>query len=388
MDMRIILKYFFKKCLLRKNILLGAVLLLFGIIIFMSWHEKSQKGETSRDLLFTLSEIRAKTPEVFEYIRDNLVGIISQKGEVSAIQLAKDAFQNEAINMYQCHLLAHLIGHAGSFDTVNQVRATIPDGLEFCEGGYAHGLESEIVHIAEKDGNDPQFREKLYRFCEFLQSVSFPGGCYHGAGHAFLRDTLNIKKAISLCDTLTGGPVKDFSNCYNGIFSEYTNLIASLDSETGLRFPEGAPIHLSTSPLDFCASFPQRNQIPCALEVSANGVSPNSSSEEVDHFLKRCTEGTHSIELQSACIQSVAALYIQHGLPRQNTMIPSSYALSLPTNLRQAYLAGAAGEIGQFIKNGARKDWKMFCVSFPKKEDQQLCLQIIGSHASKNTFSN
>ena len=378
-------KIFFKKGLLQKNILLVVILLLFGIIIFTSGRGKSQKGEPSHEGNFTLSEIRTRTPHVFEYIRDNLMAIISQKGESTAIQLTKEAFQSEAINMYQCHLLSHLIGHAASPETINQIRATVPDALEFCEGGYAHGFESEVVH---KNEDNRHFREKLYRFCEFLQSASFPGGCYHGAGHAFLRDTLDIKKAIFLCDTLTGGPVRDFSNCYNGIFSEYTNLIASLDSETGLRFPEGAPMHLPVSPLDFCTSFPAKNQIPCALEVSANGVSPNSPPEEVDRFLKRCTEGTHTIELQAACLQSVAALSVQHGLPYKNTMRASSYALSLPAHLRRSYLVGAASEMGEFIKNGARKDWKMFCMSFLQKEDQEFCSQIIGRYVIQRTLAD
>ncbi len=317
-----------------------------------------------------LSNIRNKTPKVFEYIREKLPNIIKEGGISRTIQLTKEAFQQEAITMYQCHTLAHNIGHYSKLNISDNFSVLTKIGVDFCEGGFKHGLEAEIALQGLRNGTE--FRPELYNLCVQLLKISKSGDCYHGAGHEFMRETMDAKKALALCDTLTGGPVKNITNCYNGVFSEYTNLIGAVDGETGYRLPS-APLKLNNTSMDFCASLESQYQIPCALELNGYGFGTNSTQTDLEKSLNNCIDKRYKKALQVACIHSVSAVFYQHQLPKSNTIIIPDYILPWPDDFRKAYISGAGTEMAQFLKNGVSKDWSRFCKSF-SQDDYDFCV--------------
>lgn len=355
-----------------------AAALIFIVLLELSFlliHIRNPTSKISNDQYkpkLDLSNIRKETPQVFEYIRLNLKDIINNGGIPGVVELTKEAFKQEAITMYECHTLGHIIGHYSNLDIAENIHVLIENGVDFCEGGFKHGLEAEIA-LRGLEG-DYDFRPEVYRFCDFLLENSLIGDCYHGAGHEFMGYTRDPEKALSLCDTLDQGPLKDTTNCYTGAFSEYTNLLGGVDGETGYLLSNGPFFELKETPIEFCASLSESHQIPCVLEVGGYGFGINSTPETLERALNNCTSGKHKNELQAACIHSATAVYYQHQLTKETTIIPPDYISALSTELQMAYIAGAGTEMKQFIINGVNKDWKTFCNSFPN--DGNFCKEI------------
>src|SRR3989344_194825 len=369
---------------IEKNIVIISVVVTFAVLFSLGFAYKFFR-EPSFDHLKTLAAMRSQTPDVFEKMRDDLPDTIKRGGIRGALNVAVEAFKQEAITIYQCHTFTHLVGHYSRIGDEENLKIITEFGSDFCEGGFKHGIESQIV----LEGG-PDFRDKLYKFCELLR-VKTSSGCFHGAGHTFMRQTLDATKAIALCNTLQSDPFSDVSDCYNGIFSEYTNLAGGVDGETGLLYSEGPIIVLKSNPMEICESFPEKVQIQCALELNGYGISESSRLEDIERALRRCNEGPYKIELKKACMSSVSAVGAQHELPGKSTLIFQPFVLTISPELRKSYIEGAATEMKQFILNGVMKDWQLFCNNFPDSDDRALCFGIFADQAlpdpgSQNIF--
>lgn len=350
---------------MKKNKIYLILLLIFTAYLV----NKLPHSKSEFDPKAVLASIQKQTPNVFEKMRDELPSIIEQGGVEGAMTLAGEAFRQEAITMYECHTFTHLLGHASQLDDEGNTKIIGDFGPSFCEGGFKHGIESQIVL------EDPDYKTRLHELCRIYGSKSF-GSCYHGAGHTFMRQTLNALEALPICDELKDEVNTEVSDCYYGVFSEYTNLAGGVDGETGLKFPEGPVILLKQPPMEICASLPDPVAIPCALELNGLGISEASSIDDIDKALRRCTSGIYSGGLKAACIQSVAAVGAQHELPRKSTLHLQGYILGLADEFRAAYIKGAATEMLQFIKNGVEKDWQAFCSGFSASPDREFCAEI------------
>lgn len=318
-----------------------------------------------------LAEIRSKKADVFGYLRENLKNLVEKYGIQAVTALTKEAFRQQAITMYQCHTLAHYTGHFYPNESKN-LDDIVNYDIDYCEGGFKHGLEGEITARNESDT-----LEKLHRLCSLFRRMGSIGACYHGSGHEFMREKLDIEKALSSCDSLfERGPKEDVSDCYKGVFSELTNLIGGVDGETGYGLKGSPPLTINASPMDFCSQLKDVHQIPCALELNGYQLSPSSTHEQIEKRLKGCVDNKYHIKLQAACVQSIAAVSAQHVLPRQSTITPPSFILTLPSELRRAYITGTLVEMGAFIKNGVEKDWQTFCRSL-QSVNESNCQQII-----------
>jgi hypothetical protein len=310
----------------------------------------------------TSQEPQTKTKSnIYEAIRSRIPQQIEANGVDGVIKLTHSSFKEELITFYECHTLAHLIGH--------EARAKVSDlnelanyDLDFCGSGYKHGLEAQIV------AGKGDFRAELLRFCEIINKKAKVPGCFHGGGHEFMRQTLDAKKALSLCETIKVSRSEDFSECYRGVFSEYTNLIGGVDGHTGLLYADGPPLKLDSSPMDFCVTFEDKYQIECALEVNGYGVSPSSTQSSIENNLRKCVSDKYPTRIMEACLRSVAAVFGQHELAKGVTIKPPDFIFSLPLELKQAYISGTMSEFKQFSINGVGKDWESFCKSFNGEE--------------------
>lgn len=324
-----------------------------------------------------LAEFQSHQSPVFEVIRDQLRDIVHDNGVSGSVQLIQEAFRREAITMYECHTLSHFLGHLSRLDETDNIEILKTYGADFCEGGYRHGVESEITgEVADNAGAKADFRERLYRFCTLLQDIPHRGGCYHGAGHAFMKQAFDAPRALALCNTLDGGPTDDVSDCYKGVFSEYTNLIGGTDGETGYTFSGGPPLELASTPMDVCSSLPLAYQVHCALELNGYQISESSTPEDIEKKLRGCIMPKYASQIQKACVQSVAAVAAQHELPKQTTLTPPAFAFQLSPELRRSYIAGAGTEMNEFLRNGSAKDTKAFCEKWQDAGDRDYCKQV------------
>ncbi len=310
----------------------------------------------------TIEDISMLSPNVYEYIRDNLEKIILYQDIDGVTKLTRDAFERGEINMFDCHTLAHMIGHhAAAWNHFNHIDLHVSDeNVNFCGGGFMHGVEDGIATY-ERLG----FREELYKFCNLvLPKAKAYGACYHGAGHAFMKKVQDPKRALAICDTLIISNHITSIACYRGVFSEYMDTL----KKEGKR---------NVSLLVFCASLPQKLHQSCALELNGFGITPESTDSQIEQNLRDCINNEYNMDIKVACLESVSWAATDSILARQNRIIPPDFIFSLPTKLQQTYMFATASEIKKQLKNGSQKDWSSFCNSFPDKDNQISCNKYI-----------
>lgn len=344
------------------------VLMLVVIIAFSTYLYKvtiTQTENSSIDMPLVSNSTDFKNAQI------ELTKVTYEYGVTEALSWIKEGFVDRKINMFQCHTMAHLIGH----EAPNIYKDDFESGIkgvpiDTCEGGYQHGFEAQIVEL----GGD--YRSLLFQLCPLLKEYSIYGRCFHGAGHGFMQTDRSPEYSLGLCDTLLSGPYESAEGCYTGVFSEYTNIIGGYDGHTGLPLPGGSLVKFEGPPIKFCASFSEQHQVSCALEVNGFGLGPGATPEKIETSMLECADKVYSVELQEACLQSMAAVTTQHGLPL-HAIKPPEAIYSFSESLRFAYIRGVAGETSEFIRNGQEVDWDIFCTYFPEKKDVTFCEKSI-----------
>lgn len=335
------------------------ILIEIGLFVWQNYKPR----ESRIPVIPTVAEILLTSPSVYEYVTGNIERIILYQDAEGAINLVKKGFEQGAVNMYECHTLAHLIGHhAVQHNHFNHIGMHVTaENVNFCGGGFMHGIEEGLASQA-----DPNFREKLYRFCKSALPVATAyRGCYHGAGHAFMRKSDDFKKAFVLCDSLITDQRVTATHCYRGVLSEYIDKL----QESGKD---------NTFLLDFCAYLPQQFHEICGFELNGLSVKPDSSPLEIEQAFRDCTQEKYDVDIQSACMQSVSWVATGNILAKQDEIIPPNFIFTLSPELRQAYIFGTTAIIRRTIENGAHKNWQSFCASFPAVNDRSSCKESMG----------
>lgn len=318
---------------------------------------------------------------VFEDVRDSLKDIIKKWGIHGAIAINTAALRHSKYGIYQCHVIMHLIGHEAVVYYGTDYGAVINQRIEFCELGYQHGAEAQVVY----SGGD--YKDELYKMCGLIQKKDPNAACFHGAGHAFMNDSLDVDKSLKLCDDLVNEKytVENMMPCYNSVFAELTNLVGGKDGGTGIEYTGGPPLSIGNlTALQYCSKFGDRYKVQCLFEFSGLGINENSTSEEVTTKLLACSDKNFEEKFEAACIHSVAAVGTQHELAYSNTVRIPKHIYTLPKALRTAYIYGAGNEILQYMISGVPKDWNAFCNSFSNTEDKKTCTQIFANFKTEN----
>lgn len=314
---------------------------------------------------------------VFEDIRNSLKDIIRRGGIQGALDVNAYAFSHHKYGIYHCHVLTHLTGHEAIVYYKNDFDSAMNLNIRFCEMGYQHGAEAQVA----LSGGD--YKNELYRMCDIIHKKDPAKSCFHGAGHAFMNDSLDVHKSLSLCDDLIDEKhtVDDLKPCYNSVFAELTNLVGGTDGGTGIPYTGGPPVSIGDkTTLEYCATFGERYRTECLFEFSGLGISEASTPQDITIKLLACHDPHYDEALEAACIKSVSAVGAQHLLAFNQTVSTPKEIFSLPEKLREAYIRGTADEMSQYIISGVDKDWKTFCTAFPDSSDQKLCTGIIASN--------
>ncbi len=311
--------------------------------------------------------------EVFVTIRDTLPDIINKWGVQGAIDINEYAFTHNKYGIYNCHVLSHMTGHEAVVYYGEDYDKVVSHDTHFCELGYRHGAEAQVA----LSGGD--YKNNLYRMCDAIKRKNPDAACYHGAGHAFMNESLDVDASLKMCDDLINEThtVEDVTPCYNAVFAELTNLVGGTDGGTGIVYTGGPPLTMDEkTPLEYCSKFGDRYRIQCVFEFSGLGVSEASTPEDIEKKLIACSNEEYDAELEEACIRSVSAVGTQHELAAKHTIIVPQHILGLSDELRRAYIIGAGTEMKQYLISGTGRDWQSFCGEFTEQEDTQLCESI------------
>lgn len=353
---------------------IGALLIVIATGYFLHVDTYLFAKHKTADPAAIVAEMEKNTDKtVFESIRDSLSDIIKQYGIEGALAVDAYAFTNNKMGIYQCHALTHLIGHESIVYYGKDYAAVASNYSHFCELGYVHGAEAQVV----LSGGD--YQHELYKLCDQIKKKDPSATCFHGAGHAFMNQTLDVQTSLTLCDGLIDEQhtIDDVTPCYNAVFAELTNLVGGRDGETAIPYTNGPPLTIKeATPLEYCAKIGERYRIQCVFEFSGLGIGPASTPADVEGKLRNCVGENFDEELESACIKSVAAVGMQHLLAGTSTVSVPSFILSLSDPLRNAYILGAATEMKQYVVSGATRNWESFCGGFTKEADASYCKSI------------
>lgn len=349
------------------------VLLAFGVYIHLEKEPAAEKFDAA-----AIVGQMGQGEQVFEAIRDNLPEIINRWGVQGAIDLNEYAFVNDVYGIYNCHVLSHLIGHEAVVYYGEDYDKVVNNDTHFCELGYRHGAEAQVA----LSGGD--YKNNLYRMCAAIKQKNPDADCYHGAGHAFMNESLDVDKSLALCDELINEEhtEEEVTPCYNAVFAELTNLVGGKDGGTGIDYTGGPPLTLEAkSPLEYCSKFDRKYGIQCVFEFSGLGISQASTPEDIEQKLMDCSNGEYDTDLEEACIRSVSAVGTQHHLAHNQTVPVPQYVFTLNADLRKAYIMGAGTEMKQYLISGTERDWKSFCASFTAAEDITLCQNLFADQS-------
>jgi hypothetical protein len=314
---------------------------------------------------------------VFEDVRDSMKPLIAQYGIEGMIAINEYAIVNNLYGIYQCHVISHMTGHEAVVYYGQDYETVIAHDNHFCEVGYRHGAEAQVA----LSGGD--YQHELYKMCDVIKKKNPDADCFHGAGHAFMGETLDVNKSLEMCDGLIDEdhPEEAVLPCYNAVFAELTNLVGGTDGGTGIRYTGEAPLEVAEeSSLEYCSKFGKLHyQEQCLFEFSGLGISDLSTPKEVNVKLQGCSNEDYELYLEIACIKSVSAVGAQHLLAKNHTLDVPEFVLALDTPLREAYIKGAGTEMKQYIVSGAVRDNESFCNSFTEDSDIELCTAIFSN---------
>jgi len=322
-----------------------------------------------------VTSLQADNTPIFEGVRDSMKKIIAQGGIQGLINVNEYAFRNNLYGIYQCHVISHLTGHEAVVYYGTDYEKVMEHDTHFCEVGYRHGAEAQV---ALSGGN---YKEELYRMCDAILAVNPSAECFHGAGHAFMNETLDVDLSLQMCDDLINEThdIESVTPCYNAVFAELTNLVGGKDGGTGIEYTGGPPLSLDQTPLEYCSKFAEQYRVQCLFEFSGLGVSENSTPADIERKLRECSMSDYEEVLEAACIRSVSAVGAQHELAQNHTIIVPKLFFTLSDELRRSYISGAGTEMKQYLLSGAQRNWHEFCDQFIDPRDIDQCTRIFDS---------
>lgn len=274
--------------------------------------------------------LKGKIKSAFLDYRESISSIFAKEGIDGSINLVNMAVERGEINMDQCYILLHLIGHEAWEKYQGRFNLLASHESNFCVSSFQHGIEGQIAQSSE---DLSKTLSDLRKYCCALQKV-LPGiTCYHGVGHGSMRRYLDVKAALNICDEVVRqGPEKDpFSSCNefsekykNSCYSQLAKILYSGDLDSSFR--------------------------RCLLEKEAG--------------------------VQSICVKIIGGISSRIALSKSSVLVLPTIVNGFSKELKEAYLEGVLDTYRGYKNNGIKKDWLGVCKKFKDFSDQQHCSQV------------
>jgi hypothetical protein len=337
---------------------LSALVCSIGFFLYVT-HQPATASAYERvsDELATLRDY-----EYRDYFSKNIDILYQQEGITGMVDRVVEAFVTDQINMFQCHSIAHDMGHYGGYPEyfINVTEFLSKKTLDFCGSGFQHGVEGQLAN-----GPYPQNKEDLYTFCKLSMPYEpYYRGCYHGAGHAFMENTHDPMVALSQCDLLITDENTDSTHCYRGVFSEYANFLHRTNKQ-------GEPL------LEFCNGLAPEFQLYCASEVNGLEIPHSATEEEITYALEMCINQTYTSVVQRGCVASVAGTAADHILGDNRAIVPPAYLATLSLEMRHVYIQSTYNTFLKTAGYTQAHSLSQFCDAF-EAADREYCYNVIG----------
>ncbi len=333
-------------------VLCGALLLTFAP---QGWRSDPAYEEAQRDL----SQLR--NLEYQRYFEKKIDVLFKHDGINGMIDQVTQALVEGQIDMFDCHSLAHVIGHYGGYgENYGQVHDFLSkENLDFCGSGFMHGVEGQLANEPY-----PQNVEKLYEFCKLAMPLDpYYQGCYHGAGHSFMENTRDPLEALKQCDLLTYDDTITHASCYRGVFSEHADQQHKAGSSAG-------------DLLSFCSSLAEELQGYCAKELNGLGLSTTAQESEIEEALALCIAPAIASTVQKGCVESVATAAADFMLGKGEDVTPLPIVRSFSDELTRTYIRSFHDSFFKTQMHDHSVSFDPFCSWFDNEEHKAYCFEI------------
>jgi len=344
---------------MKKFLVIAAVVLFAASMLYFFSGQESVENAKADAILFQLSGLQGD--EYRSYYTVNIDILFKAIGIHEMITNVTTALEEERIDMFVCHSMAHDIGHYAGYEKYfSDIESNLSKrNLDFCGSGFMHGVEGELANHTY-----PSNVDHLFEFCNLALAYSpYYNGCYHGAGHAFMENEPDIAVALTFCDQLTTTESITAEHCYRGVFSQNA-IYAHAENQT------------PAERILFCDSQSgELMQSVCASELNGLELPAETNQEEINEYIKLCTEKSMTKPVKLGCVRSVATVSLDRlqGIGKK-VIVPSAIAVET-VEVQEAYLQGIFGAVAKYPSGSFFEE--TFCESFVGQEVHTYCVSNI-----------
>jgi hypothetical protein len=307
----------------------------------------------------------------FKEQRNQIYHILNDQGPETAIHVVKQGLEDKKIILSQCHGMLHAVGHVAYYKDKDLSHIiTLVD--ETCYAAFLHGVEAEIV-IEEPD----QFIQKLGTLCQYVKKKDSSISCFHGAGHAFMQDSNDVKVSLKRCDGLSITQINDLDNCYGGVFSEFGNRVTGFDTDTG-EHTQGPPLikfAYTAHPIEYCETVERKYQAACARQIVKIKYQENNMKAN----LAECQLPGLSQEMTGVCINISSTFFAETELYKDMSISLPVEVTSLSKKNKEEYIRGTYTALRSYTPAKNLGIAESFCKQFTSTIDKSMCNRVMGN---------
>jgi hypothetical protein len=148
-----------------------------------------------------------------------LDGIVMQQSAAAALDAAEELVKSGAMNVNDCHIMGHAVGHA-SWRKERDLGRAFRACTSKCIQGCMHGAVEAFMIDGPEEQTSPA---RVRAFCDELGAKSIERRqCLHGLGHGIMhRYRKDLKDATDACETVGGRYEADL--CLGGLWMQWAH---------------------------------------------------------------------------------------------------------------------------------------------------------------------
>ena len=159
-----------------------------------------------------------------------LDGIVQRQSAAVALEAAEGLVKSGVMNVNDCHIMGHAIGHS-SWDKEHDIGRAFNACTNACIQGCMHGsVEAFMIDGPPAETTPAHVRA----FCDTLKDKIKWRQCLHGLGHGVAyQHRRDVKAATNACETVGGRLEADL--CLGGLWMQWAHFHIHQGTETYAR---------------------------------------------------------------------------------------------------------------------------------------------------------
>ncbi len=320
-----------------------------------------------------LFRLQHSNSDISKALTRDIVRQTELQGAAFSVRVVLEANRTGRISSDSCHNLFHLIGHTAYRIYGSDFKTILADNPgSVCVGGYLHGVEAEIL----ASGND--VRGNLWKLCseEKIKPTS-QEPCFHGVGHGAFELEQNVPRSLSVCDSLAGGPEKDLSNCYRGVFSQLDSDLAGVDANSGIAItPYTFPFILRDNPYPYCDTLDQKYRDPCYSQLAQLYL----RTDNIFDAIQPCTTASRYRSAGNICVATLMGVQSRRILDSQPVATLAPIINEFDPRYQAAALKGVFESYNGRRVAAVSDSWDSICELLDTSSIERSCYAL-GGHS-------